>query len=155
MSDKERIKDPVGINRTEMGYFGNIWVRKNLLFNVGDFSAGHKHKFDHVSLLVKGRLRVEVEGNEPTYFDAPTFVVIRKNHIHKFIADEPNTVYYCVFAIRDLDGEPIDELYGSMHDPLPPHIDKQSASTVSDDYWDKAEELLNKTEELEHAHDHS
>jgi hypothetical protein len=103
----------------DLGYFGNIWVRQNLLENVGDTNGGgHTHKFDHVSLLTQGKVSVEIEGYPAKEFTAPTFIVVRKEHRHKFTALEPNTVWYCVFALRDLDGEPIDELFDPQrHDP--------------------------------------
>jgi hypothetical protein len=124
----------------ELGYFGNIWVRQNLLENIGDTNnGGHKHKFDHVSLLTQGKVLVEIEGSPAKEFTAPTFIVIRKDHRHKFTALEANTVWYCVFALRDLDGEPIDELFdSSKHDPM-------SASSSSNDYWEKSKKLDEKT----------
>jgi len=126
----------------DLGYFGNIWVRQNLLKNVGDTNGGgHKHKFDHVSLLTQGKVSVEIEGHPPKEFTAPTFIVIRKEHNHLFKALEPNTIWYCVFALRDLDGEPIDELFNpEKHDPL-------CAEAVEEDYWNKLKELEEKTTE--------
>jgi hypothetical protein len=100
--------------------------------------GGHKHKFDHVSLLTKGKVKVEIEGYPPKEFTAPTFIVIRKEPNHKFTSLEDNTVWYCVFALRDMDGEPIDELYGQEHDP-------QSSSMVPDDYWEKVKKLEDDT----------
>ena len=120
----------------ELGYFGNIWVRQNLLEKTGDTNGGgHKHKFDHVSLLSQGKVLVEIEGHEPKEFTAPTFIVIRKEHNHKFTALTDDTIFYCVFALRDLDGEPIDELFDpAIHDPM-------SALRVDNDYWEKANKL--------------
>ena len=37
--------------------------------------------------------------------------------MHKFTALEDNTVWYCVFALRDLDGE-VTDIYGPEHNPL-------------------------------------
>jgi len=101
----------------ELGYFGNIWVRQNTIEKSGESFPGHKHKFDHVTLLVKGSIEVEVEGHPAKQFTAPTFVIIRKEHVHKVTALEDGTSWYCVFALRDLDGEVI-ELYEGKHDPL-------------------------------------
>jgi hypothetical protein len=101
----------------ELGFFGNIWVRQNVMNKAGDFVPGHKHHFDHVSLLTKGSVSVSVEGHEPKEFKAPTFIVIRKDHQHTLTALEDDTHWYCVFALRDLDGEVI-EHYEGKHDPL-------------------------------------
>lgn len=123
---------------SEIGYFGNIWLRQNKLYNKGDSQPGHKHKFDHVTLLIKGSMSVEVEGYEPKKFTtasdflAPTFAIIRKEHNHKITALEDNTVYYCVFAVRDINGEIVDDIYGYEHDPM-----LSFCAPVPDDYWDK------------------
>lgn len=101
----------------ELGYFGNIWVRQNVLSKAGNTFGGHKHHFDHVSLLTKGSVTVKVNGSEPKNFIAPTFIIIRKDHEHEFIALEDGVNWYCVFALRDLDGN-ITDIYGENHDPL-------------------------------------
>lgn len=89
-----------------MGYFGNIWVKSHILEKAGDSNGvGHLHHFDHVTLLIKGSVKVEVEGGPPKEFHAPTFIVIKKNNKHKITALEDDSVFYCVFAIRDIDGQ--------------------------------------------------
>lgn len=102
----------------ELGYFGNIWVRQHMFETVGESHPGHKHKFDHVTLLTQGKVSVEIEGYQPKEFEAPTFIIIRKEHNHKITALEDKTIYYCVFALRDLDGEVVDDVYGGRHDPM-------------------------------------
>lgn len=101
----------------ELGFFGNIWVRQHTFDKAGEFIEGHKHHFDHVSFLTNGKAKVEVEGYPAKEFVAPTFIVIRKDHEHKITAMEDNTNWYCVFALRDVDGEVI-EVYEGKHDPL-------------------------------------
>lgn len=101
----------------EIGFFGNIWVRQNWLQSVGDDNGGgHTHHFDHVTLLVKGKVRVDVEGFPPKEFTAPTFIVIKKEHKHKFTALEHETLYYCVFALRDVDGN-VTDFYSGDNSP--------------------------------------
>jgi hypothetical protein len=100
----------------ELGYFGNIWVRQNLLENVGDIHPGHKHNFDHVSLLASGRVEVTVDGYPPKEFTAPTFIVIKKEHHHTFKALENNTLWYCVFALRDVNGD-LTDIYSGDNSP--------------------------------------
>jgi hypothetical protein len=119
------------IERHELGYFGNIWVRQNLLKKSGEVTQGHKHHFDHVSLLATGKVRVEVEGFEPKEFTAPTFIVIKKEHSHKFTALEDNTLWYCVFALRDVDGE-VTDIYSGDNSPY---------GAAADDYQTKVNSL--------------
>lgn len=101
----------------DMGFFGNIWVRQNILEKAGDFTQGHKHSFDHVSLLSSGSLEVEITGYPVKQFKAPTFIIIRKEHEHKFKALEDNSNWYCVFAMRDVDGNVMD-IFGQQNDPI-------------------------------------
>jgi hypothetical protein len=117
----------------ELGYFGNIWVRQNVLELAGEAHEGHEHKFDHVTLLVSGKVNVEIAGEPAKEFTAPTFIVIRKEHRHKITALADGTVYYCVFALRNLDGE-VMEIFGPEHDP-------ESASAVDSGYWEKIKQL--------------
>jgi hypothetical protein len=90
----------------QMGYFGNIWVRSHFFHKAGDSNGGgHVHHFDHVTLLAVGSVLVEVEGHEPKEFHAPTFIIIKKEHKHRFTALTDGVVYYCVYAFRDEDGQ--------------------------------------------------
>jgi hypothetical protein len=120
----------------ELGYFGNIWVRQNNFPHIGDSHAGHQHKFDHVTLLARGSVRVEVDGYEPKEYTAPTFMIMRKDKNHKMTATSPDTIYYCVFALRDIDGEVVDPVYGPKNDPM-----AHSSETVNDGHWDKIKDI--------------
>lgn len=119
----------------QMGYFGNIWVRSHIFEKSGDTNGGgHYHHFDHVTLLAVGSVLVEVDGHEPKEFHAPTFIVIKKEHKHKFTALTDGVVYYCVFALRDENGE-LTDMYNGDNSPY---------MMVSDDEMKEKLEQLNK-----------
>lgn len=99
----------------DMGFFGNIWVRQHTL-NKNEFSPGHKHYFDHVTLLISGCVGIHVEDKYKE-FTGPTYIIIRKDYEHKITALSDNVLYYCIFALRDLEGNPLD-IYTPDHDPL-------------------------------------
>lgn len=109
----------------ELGYFGNIWVRQNYMEKAGDTGGGHVHNHDHITLLTSGSVEVTIEGYDPKVFHSPTFIVIRKEHRHHIKALEDGTNWYCVFALRDFDGEVVD-IYDDEHDP--------TCSSVAPDY---------------------
>ena len=111
----------------ELGYFGNIWVRQNVLEKAGDTTDGHYHLFDHVSLLAKGTVEVEIEGYPPKQFVSPTFIVIKKEYKHKFTAVTDDVLWYCVFAIRDENGE-LTDIYPETSNPF-------FIKDVPDTYW--------------------
>lgn len=100
-----------------LGFFGNIWVRVHYFKKKGDTNGeGHYHHFDHVTLLTKGSVLVEVEGFEAKKFTSPNFIIIKKDHSHKFTALEDDTTYFCVFALRDINGE-VTEIYSGDNSP--------------------------------------
>lgn len=104
-----------------LGYFGNIWIRQNVLEKSGDWYYGHTHDFDHISLLSHGKVLIEIEGRPPKEFQSPTFIIIKRDLEHKFTALEDNCVWFCIHALRDIDGEVVDDLYGMEHDPSELH----------------------------------
>lgn len=123
---------------SDLGYFGNIWVRSHYFAKAGDTNGdGHRHYFDHVTLLANGSVLVEVEGHEPKKFQAPTFIVVEKEHKHKITALTDDVVYYCVFALRDIDGD-VTDIYSG---------DNTAYGAAPDDYWtaQKLQQLDEKT----------
>jgi len=90
------------------GFVGNIWVMHNYLELAGDTNGGHAHTHDHITLLTAGSVEVSVNEDEPKVFTAPTFIIIKKGLSHKITALEDKTSYFCVFAMRDIDGDPTD-----------------------------------------------
>lgn len=69
----------------------------------------HEHVHDHVSLLVSGSVCVEMEDGSKTIFNSPSIVLIRKNLKHKIVSLSDDTLWYCVFALRDVDGNVVEQ----------------------------------------------
>lgn len=65
----------------------------------GDRNEGHIHNHDHITLLAKGSVTVDVDGQQ-TDFIAPHMIYIAKGKRHFLIAKEDGTVAYCVHALR-------------------------------------------------------
>ena len=115
--------------REELGFVGNVWVRQCYMEKAGDVVGGHLHYHDHVSLLVKGSVEVAVGDSPSKVFTAPTFIVIKKEHKHTIKALEDETIWYCVFAVRDVDGN-ISDIYDEANVP-------NYAGAAPDGYWDQ------------------
>lgn len=133
--------DDTHINAKDLGYFGNIWVVQNYFKNANSVLATHEHRFDHVSLVAKGKVLIEVEGYPPKEFVGPTFIVIRKEKEHKITALEDDTIIFCLFAIPESEAG-ADHVYGEQHDPL---ATKSIAGSVEKGYWEKMRALEEKT----------
>jgi len=100
-----------------LGYFGNIFVHQHTYDKAGKVHQGHTHNFDHVTILAKGSMLAEVAGGQAKVFKAPTFIVIKKELWHKFTALEDGTTFYCVFALRDLNGD-VSDIYTGDNSPF-------------------------------------
>jgi quercetin dioxygenase-like cupin family protein len=83
-----------------MGVCANIFARQIHFQNAGDTELGHKHEFDHLTLLAKGKVKVTVNGQE-SEFTAPTMIYIRAELIHEITALTDNSVMYCIHGLRD------------------------------------------------------
>lgn len=90
-----------------LGSYANIWVRQKVFSKKGETIGGHKHKYDHMSLLAVGKVMVEVDGITKE-LEAPTFLVIPKGKIHNITALTDDVLWYCVFAHRDVNGDVYD-----------------------------------------------
>jgi hypothetical protein len=83
----------------KVGTVANLFSRQMHFKNEGDIEDGHTHQFDHLTLLAAGRLQVTVEG-QVSEFTAPHMIYIKKDKKHELVALEPNTVAYCIHALR-------------------------------------------------------
>ena len=91
----------------------NVYTRSMHFRNKGDIEQGHKHTYDHATLLSNGSLMVEMldENDDVQHskvFQAPNLIFINKDKKHRLVALEDNTVCACIHAIRTVDEEIVD-----------------------------------------------
>lgn len=84
---------------THMACVSNLWVRLMTFEKAGDCNEGHVHNFDHITLLSKGSVEVDVEGHKTT-FVAPHMIYIAAGKRHFLTALEDGTVASCLHALR-------------------------------------------------------
>lgn len=89
---------------TNMACVSNLWIRQMHFVKAGDRNEGHTHNFDHITLLSKGSVEVDVEGQK-TVFKAPHMIYIIKGKSHYLTALEDDTIASCVHALRTGDRE--------------------------------------------------
>jgi len=80
----------------------NTWVKQMHFAKAGDINEGHKHTFDHQTLLAKGSVKIKVNGQE-TDFVAPHIIFIGAGHEHEMVSLEDDTIVFCIHALRDGD----------------------------------------------------
>ena len=82
---------------------GNIFLRK-MNHNKGDVTQGHKHNFDHTTIVFSGAVHVKavlpsgkvIERD----FAAPTHFLVKAEVEHEITALEDGTQYWCVYSHR-------------------------------------------------------
>lgn len=88
---------------------GNIFARMMHFQKSGDVMQGHKHFYDHPTLLARGRLEVNFEG-AITVYEAPCMIYIQQEAEHRLTALDDDTLAFCIHPIRSnaLEGDILD-----------------------------------------------
>lgn len=91
----------------------NVYSRMMLFRKEGDIECGHKHTYDHTTIVSKGSVLIEIHDDKGNLeaskiFKAPTMVYINKDKEHTLTALEDDTLCICVHALRLVDEEIID-----------------------------------------------
>jgi hypothetical protein len=92
----------------------NVYSRLMHFKNKGDVELGHKHTFDHGTLLSSGSVLYEVldensgEAVSSKVFHAPDFIFVDKDKKHRLTALKENTVCACIHALRTNDHDLVD-----------------------------------------------
>lgn len=81
---------------------GNVFIRPNKLTEAGDVIHGHKHNFDHTTIVFTGAVHVRAvlpdgsvrEGD----FAAPSHFLVRKDVEHEITATADGTEVWCVYS---------------------------------------------------------
>lgn len=97
--------------RSEIGYFGDLFIRMHHRDSNGDPLVGHKHDKDHVTFVTSGKVRVEWQRDDGTVgaktFIAPTYFIQDKDVMHKVVPLVDGSTWWCVFAFSESFGQPI------------------------------------------------
>ena len=91
-------------------FMGGTYAKKMLIHD-GCEVVSHQHHFDHLSILAKGCVIIEVDGAQSTHY-APAELEIKAGQTHKITAVNGDVIWYCIHAItdEDLDHDTIDDV---------------------------------------------
>ena len=84
----------------------DVFIKEMVFREKGWKALSHAHIYDHQTLLASGALRVTVDGEARDY-RAPKIIVVQAGKYHMMESLEPNTVAYCIHAVKG--GASIDE----------------------------------------------
>lgn len=89
-------------------HFADGLYAKEAFFPKGAQIVQHKHHYEHLSVLAKGKVVVVYEDKEEIV-DAPACLVIGANKHHGVLALE-DCVWYCIHATDEKDPDNIDKI---------------------------------------------
>ena len=90
-------------------HFSSGTYAKQMELPNGWWVKSHKHKFDHMSILARGRVIVVVDGVNTTYL-APTVVTIEAGKEHSITALQDST-WFCIHGVdKEYDIESVDSV---------------------------------------------
>lgn len=75
----------------------------------GSFVLQHKHTYDHLSILAKGKVRVLFEHDVVKEYTAPACINIVKDVEHSILALE-NSTWFCIHATDETNVDNIDNV---------------------------------------------
>lgn len=88
-------------------HFGEGVYAKEQHLPAGQFVATHQHAKDHLTILARGVVTIEVDGVKKEH-RAPECILIKKGVAHRLEALEDST-WYCVWATDETDPDRIDQ----------------------------------------------
>lgn len=95
---------------------GNIFIRPNENLPKGSIVQGHKHNFDHTTIVFRGKVHVKAVLPDGTIkerdFEAPSHFLVRADVEHEIEALVDDTTYWCVYSHRNPQGEICEENQG-------------------------------------------
>lgn len=96
-------------------HFGGGMYIKETRFKAGDWGEKHTHSFDHLSVLVSGRVKLTVD-NVSVELEGFQILTIQADKLHQ-VECLTDTVWLCCHATECTDPEKIDtELIARSHD---------------------------------------
>ncbi len=93
----------------QLHHFSEGLYAKEMELKAGLFAVQHKHTYDHLSVLAKGRVKVLFEGELSKEYVAPACINIVKDVNHAVYALE-DSVWFCIHATSETDVDHVDEV---------------------------------------------
>ncbi len=94
---------------------GNIFIRPHTMA-AGEVIEGHKHHFDHTTIVFTGSARVKATLPDGTVlertFEAPSHFLVLAGVEHEIAALDDHTQLWCVYSHRDPQGRITQEYTG-------------------------------------------
>ena len=95
---------------------GNIFIRPMKFAKAGEKREGHKHNFDHTTIVFKGAVHVSAKLPDGRVierdFRAPAHFLVKAEVEHEISALADETEAWCVYAHRTPQGDVVQDYTG-------------------------------------------
>ena len=103
------IPHPIQPISTEIRLLDGIFCKSMCIAKAGTFVPQHSHAFDHISVLVRGRVRLKSgDSTDALEYAAPDGILIKAGIKHLFESLVDDTIVLCVHDIGTADGVSIE-----------------------------------------------
>lgn len=93
----------------QIHHFSDGLYAKEVELKKHSIASQHKHKYDHLSILAKGKVQVLFDGGVMKEYTAPSCINIVKGVNHSVMALE-DSVWFCIHATSETDVASIDKV---------------------------------------------
>lgn len=100
------VTETFGSDALRHHFVGGVYAKETRI-PAGGFVISHAHPYDHLSILGKGRARVEI-GKHFCDYHAPAAITIRAGEKHRIIAIS-DIVWFCIHATEETDPTKVDD----------------------------------------------
>jgi quercetin dioxygenase-like cupin family protein len=109
---KRALNQPTG----KLYLYGGIYLREMLTRDADTVIPQHRHKYDHLSYLAQGAVRVWRNDELLGDFTAPDAIRIEAGAAHTFLTLTPNTIVLCLHATDAAEVELVGEHHLALED---------------------------------------
>lgn len=95
--------DPCVVHHFAAGMYA-----KQMTLPAHHYAIKHVHSYDHLSILAKGHVTVDIDGHVDEYH-APACILIKAGCKHRIVAHE-ESVWFCIHATDETDTDKMDEV---------------------------------------------
>ena len=93
----------------QLHHFSDGLYAKEMKLKKNAIASQHKHNYDHLSILAKGKVQVLFDGGVVKEYAAPACINIVKGINHSVMALE-DSVWFCIHATSETDVDSIDNV---------------------------------------------
>ena len=105
---KRAVNQPVSV---EIKLTDDLFIKTATVADAWTIIPTHAHRYDHVTLLAYGSMRVEADGMALGDFTGPVGILIKAGVKHTMTTLTPGVVFACIHALHGTEAVEIDEMH--------------------------------------------